>query len=98
MAGRLVNKIAVCTASAAGIGEATALAFAAEGAHVIATDIDDQGLDRLKKAQPKIYTRHLDVRDPQAIKELAAEIGSIDILFNCAGFVHHNTILTCTDD
>ncbi len=98
MAGRLVNKIAVCTASAAGIGEATALAFAAEGAHVIATDIDDQGLDRLKKAQPKIDTRHLDVRDPQAIKELAAEIGSIDILFNCAGFVHHNTILTCTDD
>lgn len=98
MAGRLVNKIAVCTASAAGIGEATALAFAAEGAHVIATDIDDQGLERLKKAQPKIDTRHLDVRDSQAIKELAAEIGSIDILFNCAGFVHHNTILTCTDD
>lgn len=98
MAGRLANKIAVCTASAAGIGEATALAFAAEGAHVIATDIDDQGLERLKKTQPKIDTRHLDVRDPKAIKNLAAEIGSIDVLFNCAGFVHHNTILTCTDD
>ncbi len=98
MAGRLANKIAVCTASAAGIGEATALAFAAEGAHVIATDIDDQGLERLKKAQPKIDSRHLDVRDPKAIKNLAAEIGNIDILFNCAGFVHHNTILTCTDD
>jgi len=92
MAGRLAGKAALLTAAAAGIGRATAEAFAREGARVIATDIDVPGLAGLPGDK-----RKLDVRSSEAVAALAAEIGPIDILFNCAGFVHHGTVLDCSD-
>ena len=92
MAGRLAGKAALLTAAAAGIGRATAEAFAREGARVIATDIDVAGLEGLDADK-----RKLDVRSNEAVEALAREIGPIDILFNCAGFVHHGTVLTTSD-
>ena len=89
---RLKGKTALLTAAAAGIGRATAEAFAAEGARVIATDIDLAGLAGLD-AEP----RRLDVRSTEAIEALAREVGPIDVLFNCAGFVHHGSVLECSD-
>jgi 2-keto-3-deoxy-L-fuconate dehydrogenase len=80
------------TAAAAGIGRATAEAFAAEGAKVIATDLN---LDGLKGLAGEV--RQLDVRSSEAVAALAREVGPIDVLFNCAGFVHHGTILDCTE-
>ena len=92
MAGRLAGKAALLTAAAAGIGRATAEAFAREGARVIATDIDIAGLEGLNADR-----RKLDVRSNEAVEALAREIGPVDILFNCAGFVHHGTVLTTSD-
>jgi 2-keto-3-deoxy-L-fuconate dehydrogenase len=80
------------TAAAAGIGRATAEAFAAEGAKVVATDLNLDGLKGLAGE-----TRQLDVRSSEAVAMLAREVGPIDVLFNCAGFVHHGTILDCTE-
>jgi len=92
MPGRLAGKAALLTAAAAGIGRATAEAFAREGARVVATDIDMAGLKGLDAE-----TRKLDVRSNEAVEALAREIGPIDVLFNCAGFVHHGTVLDCSD-
>ncbi len=92
MAGRMAGKTALCTAAAAGIGRATAQAFAREGARVIATDINLDGLAGLDADK-----RKLDVRSSEAVQALAREIGAIDVLFNCAGFVHHGTVLDCSD-
>src|SRR6201994_3547787 len=92
MAGRLAGKAALLTAAAAGIGRATAEAFAREGARVIATDIDVAGLAGLDAE-----TRKLDVGSNEEVEALAREIGPIDVLFNCAGFVHHGTVLTTSD-
>ncbi len=92
MAGRLAGKVALLTAAAAGIGRATAHAFAREGARVIATDIDADGLKGLEADR-----RKLDVRSSEAVQALARDIGAIDVLFNCAGFVHHGTVLDCSD-
>jgi 2-keto-3-deoxy-L-fuconate dehydrogenase len=96
MAGRLDGKRALVTAAGQGIGRATALAFAAEGASVLATDIAPGKLadlpDRL------IATRALNARDEAAIAALAAELPALDILFNCAGFVHHGTVLSTTTE
>jgi 2-keto-3-deoxy-L-fuconate dehydrogenase len=95
MAGRLAGKKALTTAAAQGIGRASSLAFAAEGAQVIATDIN---LERLKPLEANgITVRALDVTDLTAITNLAAELGPLDVLFNCAGFVHHGTILECSE-
>jgi 2-keto-3-deoxy-L-fuconate dehydrogenase len=91
MAGRLTGKRALVTAAAQGIGRATARAFAAEGASVLATDIAEDKLSPL--ADALIATRYLDVTDEAQIAALANELGAIDVLFNCAGFVHHGTIL-----
>jgi 2-keto-3-deoxy-L-fuconate dehydrogenase len=85
------------TAAGQGIGRATALAFADEGAIVWATDLNEASLTALKQDRPGIRTRRLDVRDTKDIQECAAEAGTIDILFNCAGYVHHGTILDCSD-
>ena len=93
MAGRLAGKVALLTAAAAGIGRATAEAFAREGARVIATDIDVGGLARLEADR-----RKLDVRSSEAVLALARDIGPIDVLFNCAGFVHHGSVLECSDE
>jgi 2-keto-3-deoxy-L-fuconate dehydrogenase len=92
MAGRLKGKVALLTAAAAGIGRATAEAFAAEGAKVIATDLNLDGLKGLAGE-----TRQLDVRSSEAVDALAREVGPIDVLFNCVGFVHHGTILDCSE-
>ncbi len=96
MAGRLAGKTAFCTASAQGIGRATALAFAAEGAQVIASDVNDARLAEI--AGPSIRTMRLDALDAAAIAAAGGSIGSIDILFNCAGFVHQGTVLDATDE
>ena len=97
MAGRLDGKIAFVTAAAQGIGRATAQAFAREGAAVVATDINDEKLSSLSDLD-NIEVRRLDVLDDAAIAKIGADIVTPDILFNCAGFVHHGTILDCTDD
>ena len=96
MTGRLEGKRALVTAAAQGIGRATALAFAAEGASVLATDVAEDKLNDL--AEAFIVTRRLDVTDPEAIAALADELPPVDILFNCAGFVHHGTILDVLPD
>ena len=96
MAGRLSGKRCLVTAAAQGIGRATALAFAAEGATVVATDRDEAKLADL--SAPGLTTRGLDVLDPAAIAATVAAVGEVDILFNCAGFVHQNTVLTATDE
>ena len=92
---RLTGKTAFCTASGAGIGLATARAFAAEGARVIATDLSEAALAPL--AAEGIETHRLDVTDGAAVAALAARVGAPDILFNCAGFVHAGTILDCDE-
>jgi 2-keto-3-deoxy-L-fuconate dehydrogenase len=96
MSESLAGKRALVTAAAQGIGAATARALARAGAEVIATDIDAEAVARLA-ALPGIETRRLDVRDPGAIAALAADIGAIGVLINAAGFVHHGTILDCTE-
>jgi 2-keto-3-deoxy-L-fuconate dehydrogenase len=96
MAGRLDGKRALVTAAGQGIGRATALAFAAEGATVLATDIAPEKLTDLPGAL--IATRALNARDEAAITALAAEVPALDILFNCAGFVHHGTVLSTTTE
>ena len=93
MSGRLAGKIAVLTAAAAGIGRATAEAFVAEGARVIATDLDAAKLAGIAGAE----LHGLDVRSTAAVNALADRIGGIDILFNCAGHVHHGSVLDCSD-
>ena len=97
MADRLKGKVAFCTASSAGIGRATAMAFAREGARVIASDINDAAFDELKKAGIAECVK-LDARDAKAIEAQAKRVGQVDVLFNAAGFVHHGTVLDCTDD
>ena len=96
MNGRLHGKKALVTAAAQGIGRATAEMFAAEGAEVWATDLN---LDKLREleAREAIFTLGLDVLDGFAISRAAAEIGPIDVLVNCAGFVHAGTILDCDE-
>ena len=93
MAGRLRGKRCVITAAAQGIGRASAELFAAEGAQVIATDINEAKLAGLAGCQ----TERLDVTDADAILTFAARHGAIDVLFNCAGYVHHGTILETTE-
>ena len=90
---RLQGKTAVITAAGQGIGRASAELFAHEGARVIATDINEGALAQVQGCE----TRVLDVTRPEAIKALAAELGAVDVLFNCAGVVHTNTILDCDE-
>jgi 2-keto-3-deoxy-L-fuconate dehydrogenase len=98
MAGRLAGKTAFVTAAAAGIGRATALAYAREGASVIATDVDVAGLDALKKEQPQIETARVDVLDAAQCEAIGTRWPKIDILLNIAGYVHHGTILDCSPE
>jgi 2-keto-3-deoxy-L-fuconate dehydrogenase len=93
MTQRLAGKTALITAAGQGIGLATAELFAREGARVIATDIRIDGL-----AGKPVEAHQLDVLDNAAIKALAAKVGPIDVLFNCAGYVHAGSILECTDE
>jgi 2-keto-3-deoxy-L-fuconate dehydrogenase len=91
--GRLDGKRAFLTAAGQGIGRATAEAFVREGAEVIATDLDKAKLAGLNAAR----IESLDVRNTEAVNALARSVGEIDILFNCAGFVHHGTVLDCSE-
>ncbi|WP_037454463.1 SDR family oxidoreductase [Skermanella stibiiresistens] len=93
---RLSGKTAVVTAAAQGIGRATALAFAREGATVVATDVNLDKLSELEGTE-RLTVRRLDVLDPRAIRQAAADLGAVDIIVNCAGFVHHGTILDCEE-
>src|SRR5690349_3573667 len=93
---RLQGKTAFVTAAGQGIGRATALAFAREGARVIATDIDAGLLDALA-GTANCRVLRLDVRDAAAIQAAAAEVGPVDVLFNGAGFVHAGDVLASTD-
>jgi 2-keto-3-deoxy-L-fuconate dehydrogenase len=97
MAGRLTGKTALVTAAGQGIGRATAIAFAHEGAAVWATDINEATLATLVEGRPGIRARRLDVCDWKDVDIAAREIGTIGVLFNCAGFVHQRTILDCTE-
>jgi 2-keto-3-deoxy-L-fuconate dehydrogenase len=97
MAGRLKGKVALVTAAGQGIGRAIAAAFAAEGARVIATDLEAGKLKGLRAAE----RRALDVRSTPAVEALAKEVGrtygALDVLANCAGFVHHGSVLDCSE-
>ena len=97
MSDRLKGKRAFVTAAAAGIGRASAIAFAREGADVFATDIDEKALADLAKEGVKDVAR-LDVRDSAAVAAIAKRVGGVDILMNAAGFVHHGTVLECSDE
>jgi 2-keto-3-deoxy-L-fuconate dehydrogenase len=94
--GRLQSRVAIITAAADGIGRATAVAFAREGARVIATDINRQRLAELQ-AVPGIEIGVLDVRDSAAVAAFSAAVTAPNVLFNCAGYVHHGTILDCDE-
>ena len=92
----LTGKTAFVTAAAQGIGRATALAFAAAGARVIATDINAAKVAEI--ASDRIATHRLDVLDADAVVQAERDAGAVDILFNCAGFVHQGTIEQATED
>ncbi len=94
--GRLDGKRALVTAAGQGIGRASALALAREGAEVIATDVNAAALADL--AEAGLQTRLLDVRNPASIAEAVAAAGPVEVLFNCAGFVAAGTILDCDED
>ena len=95
---RLKNKKIIVTAAAQGIGRATALAFEKEGAKVIATDINLEKLENLKKQSPNIEIQLLDSTSKKAVENFAVTIEEIDILFHAVGFVHHGTIMDCSTD
>ena len=94
--GRLQGKTVLVTAAGQGIGRASALAMAREGAQVTATDVNEGALAEL--AAEGLQTRVLDVRDPAAIAATFAAVGTPDVLFNCAGFVAAGSILDCDDE
>jgi len=102
MTNRLAGKIVLVTAAAQGMGRAAALAMAREGATVHATDIRDDLLATLaqesKSAGHPLHTHHLDVTQPAAVTALIDGLPALDVLFNCAGFVHQGSIFECSED
>jgi len=94
MAGRLQGKKALVTAAGAGMGRAAVLAFVREGASVVATDINADSLQAFAR-QPGIRAETLDVTNEEAVKAFVESTGAVDILFNCAGWVHQGNILDC---
>ena len=92
----LQNKTALITAAAQGIGRASAEALARAGARVIATDVNEEKLSELQGVKG-IETRKLDVLDTKSIESLLVSVGPVDVLFNCAGFVHNGTLLDSTE-
>ena len=97
MTGRLAGKTALVTSAAQGIGRATVLAMVAEGAKVVATDINVPLLEALAKESPAISVHKLDVTKQDDVDALAAKIDAPDVLFNCSGYVHAGTILDVVD-
>ena len=98
---RLKGKSILVTAAGQGIGRASALAMAREGATVWATDVDAQALESLSAEAGReglaLATEHLDVLDGAAVQAFAGRTGRVDVLFNCAGYVHHGDILACEE-
>jgi len=94
---RLKDKKIIVTAAAQGIGRATALKFANEGASVIATDINEEKLIELNKENNSIKTQKLDATDKNAVEEFCSTIDVVDVLFHAVGFVHHGTLLQCDE-
>ena len=95
---RLSGKRIAVTAAASGIGRASALAFVEQGAQVHALDIDAESLDSLCAGQPALYPHVVDLLDEPALGFFVEAAGAVDVLFNCAGFVHAGTILECSED
>ncbi len=93
----LAGRTALVTAAGQGIGRAAAIALSDAGAKVFATDVNDAALQTLKADHADLTTRRLDVMDKSAIAAVRDQTGPVDILFNCAGYVHHGTILDCDD-
>jgi 2-keto-3-deoxy-L-fuconate dehydrogenase len=97
MAQRLQSKLALVTAAGQGIGRAIAEAFAAEGARVVASDVEEQKLEGIKSVK-RLKLDVLSTETVEAVaKELAGEFGALDILVNCAGYVHHGSVLDCSE-
>jgi 2-keto-3-deoxy-L-fuconate dehydrogenase len=96
MSGRLQGKVALVTAAGQGIGRAIAEKFADEGAKVIATDLDPNKLEGLRAKLRKLDARSQDDIDALG-RDVTREFGPLDILVNCAGYVHHGTVLDCSD-
>ena len=95
---RLENKKIVVTAAAQGIGRATAIAFANEGANVLATDIKEEKLNELSKEYPNIKIANLDATKKNQVENFCSSIDNIDILFHAVGYVHNGTIMDCDSD
>ena len=95
MTQRLAGKVALVTAAGQGMGHACAMQMAAQGATVYATDVKAELLDGFK-GMPNVKTAKLDVLDDDAVRRTFADLPPLDVLFNCAGYVHHGTVLTCT--
>ncbi len=95
---RLKNKKIIITAAAQGIGKATALQFAKEGAIVTATDINNEKLSDLQKENSNIKIKQLDATNKNAVEEFCSTVEAIDVLFHAVGFVHHGTLMDCDDD
>ena len=96
MAGRLAGKTAMITAAGQGIGLASAMQMAQAGATVYATDVNAKLLDQYKGV-PNVIARSLDVLDDAAVRAMIGELPALDVLFNCAGYVHHGTVLECKE-
>jgi len=95
---RLQNKKIIVTAAAQGIGKATALKFASEGASVIATDINENKLKEIKSLNPSIEIAKLDSTNKEEVENFYNKIDNIDVLFHAVGFVHHGALLDCNTD
>ena len=92
---RLTNKNIIVTAAAQGIGRATAITFANEGANVIATDINEDKLKEISKENKNIQIQKLDATSKTEVENFCSNINEIDILFHAVGFVHHGNIMDC---
>ena len=95
---RLKNKKIIVTAAAQGIGKATALMFAKEGASVIATDINEQKLSELNKENKEIKTQKLNATNRKEVEQFCSSIENVNVLFHAVGFVHHGTLMDCDND
>ena len=95
---RLEGKKIIVTAAAQGIGRATAIKFANEGATVIATDINEEKLQELKKEVSNIQTYKLDATNKNEVENFCSSIDLVDVLFHAVGFVHHGTLMDCDND